>query len=925
VASALVLAAAWLIHRQNWTASLLEGWTPVLLVVGVFLVGFIALRWQAGRWLARVWAPTLQSIGALGRGAPPETPLTVDLKVDLLGESWLGPGDFALLAGARRLPADGAVDELRAAGLDVWAVGLPELRLTSHRRPGGVRRVSGAVSDGSLRAWAAEVRARGRAAAIVIDPVAGLDDYWPAERVESRLGRLHAALAPELAEGLRVLVLWDTEPEWVLSRDPIVQRGLAGVTVLRVWDGRRAVSVSGRAGEGALEALAAWLVRPRATEAWRPGLQRVASIASTGAAAALYLLGAVLVCGAVFLGEATEQRLIGDLDGSLVGSLWSNWWVGHALADGALWRGEIGQIFSSDSVYWPTGASLIELFGNVLPSLLAQPLQWLLGYPDYWNVFVLLSVTANGLAMWSLARQLGADRGGALVAGAVFAYAPPLILEVGLGHQAVFQAFALPMALRASLRAIDGGRRGDAVMAAIWLGAASLGWWVYGAVAWALALALGWSRWRRSARDRRRALLGTLGRVVQVYLPVLLFAGPLLALANSDSLPGLWSGVFPHELEGDMLGDVMVGTLVDRSLRPASMLLGEPGQPLGWAPWVLAGGIAFLWRASPFRRRWFWPITALVAIVLAIGPYIQPAAGGEYDWMPMPGAALFYAFPFYSRLHQPDRMLVFVFLAVAAMVGLLFGWLLRLARREDALMPALVGWSLAVCMPFLDGAAPVSVTTFDVPEYYEVLGEEGAIIEVPIGFREEMLLYQPYHEHPVLGGPGEKWRAAMASGDFHLQLRLDPFLYFLWDQGAPLPQAGSFGDIRDRGFRYVMVHEGWLRRLAAKRMDRRVQSILDHLERIDGLLGPAIFTSSEVSIYRIADVDEATENVQRLKQAMHASGSGPVMEEGAVEGGITAAAGASTGQLMTGSPTSTQSGGPLSPPSEGSSGGPPGP
>jgi len=874
VAAALVLAAAWLIDRQGWQESLLEGWTPVIVVLGVLLGVFGALRWRVGRWIARVWSPTLQSIGTLGLGTPSESPLAVTGAVGVLGEAWLAPGDLGLLAGARRLPVDAAVDELRAAGLDVWAVGLPELRWSAERRAGGVRHAVGAVSDGSLRTWAAEVRARGRAAAIVIDPVAGLEDYWPAERVESRLGRLHAALADELDAGLRVLVLWDTEPEWALSRDPIVERGLAGVSALRVWDGRRAVPVDQGGERGVLAALAAWLVRPRATEAWSRDLQRVASGATTAATAGLYLVGAALVCGAVFLGQADQQRLIGDLDASLVGSLWSNWWVAQALADGALWRGELGSIFSSDAIYWPVGASLIEIFGNVLPSLLAAPMQWLFGYPDYWNGFVLLSLVANGMAMWALARQLGADRGGALVAGAIFAYAPPVILEVSLGHQAVFQAFALPMALRAALRAVDGGRRGDTVLAAVWLGAASLGWWIYGVVAWIMVLALGWSRWRRAGPTRRKELVGTLGRVIQLFLPVMLFAGPLIAAASSESLSGLWIGIFPHELEGDMLGDVMVSTLVERSLRPASMLLGEPGQPLGWAPWVLAGGIGLLWTASPFRRRWFWPVTACVAGVLAIGPYIQPAAGGEYDWMPMPGAALFYALPFYSRFHHPDRLLVVVFLAVAAMVGLLFGWLLRLARREDTLVPALVGWAMAVCLPFFVGSAPVDVTTFKVPRYYDVLGEEGAIIEAPIGFREEALLYQPYHGHALLGGPGEKWRAASAGGDFHLQLRLDPLLYFLWDQGAPLPQAGAMAELRAAGLGYVLLHSGWLRRLAAKRMDRRVQDLLDHFERIDDLLGPAIFISAEVSIYRVPDYGVAAENVARIEETLPGGSQG---------------------------------------------------
>ena len=881
VVGAAVMGLALAIQRQQLTESLPLEWVLFALLVGAAaLLALVSLRWLR-RWQRREVVPAVQALFSLREPVAPVSPQPLDQSLSLLGQDWLRAGSVSLLAGPRVLPLRRVVEELVASGLDVWVVGAA---LGGNRRIKGLGRVrfSAEAEDGStMAAWSREVLAQGRRPVLVVFPEEGLRDERLAERVETRMGRLCDELEFLGKEGLRVIFLWQTDPDRVLVPDEVGQRGLKRIDAMRMWNGRRALAPVDPPGLALTTALARWLVSPGASLAWNRPNQRAAAWAAATGAGVLYGLGAIAVCAAVFLGDPRDQRLLGDVDASLVGSLWGNWWVAEAIR-----QGRPLDMFTSDLAYWPDGASLIAIFGNVLPNLLSLPFQFVLGYPGYWNIFVLVSLVANGLAMRALARRLGADRSGALVAGAVFAFSPALVAEVSAGHQVAFQAFGLPLALWAGLGTLDGHGRRREWLTALCLMAACLGWWIYGAIAWGLLLVFGWSRWRYGGAERRAELVGKLGRVFRLWLPTLLFAFPLLASANARKLPGLWWGSFPHELEGDMLADIVVHELITESLRPASLLLGDPGEAFGWLPALMGAGVLITWGASPFRTQRFWPVLAGGLLVAAMGPYLQPSADGLEGWTPLPGALLFYALPGFSRLHHPDRLLIVVGLCLAVMVGLLWHWALRLAWKRGSALPAFAAVAVCAALPYFGGDSPVAVTRFEAPTFYDVLGDEGAIVELPIGYREETLLYQPYHGLPRLGGPGEKWRAANPKDPFHLKLRLDPFLRFLWDPGAPPPMANSVLEVREEGLRYVVVHLGWIRELAQLRFDNRIRALLEHMERVDTLLGPPIYRSSQVTIYRVPDGQDADEKVLAFMEAEASGGaSGGSVGGGSVGGG----------------------------------------
>ncbi len=858
IAGVLTTVVVALAMERGVSESEAQGWAPIAALAAIPLVLAIGGWLLTRAWQAEHLFPTLHALFEIRTPPQDAPPLPAVERVRVLDQSWLNPGSVCMLAGPGTLPLRRSVQELVDKGFDVWVLGAA---LGGDRRfggPGSVRFTTGSASDADQAAWALEVLARGRQPVIVLLPLEGLDTYHLAERVERRLQRFLATLRPSLAAGARLLILWRTEPERLLVPDRVGQRALIDVTHLRLWNGRRAFVPVDPPGLRVVTALSRWLVNPGATLAWNRPNQRVAAFASFVGSALLYTLGALAVCFSVFLGDPREQRLIGATDDSLVGSLWGNWWVGEAIS-----QGRPLDMFYSDLVYWPDGASLITMFGNVLPSLLAQPFQFALGYPGYWNVFVLASLVANGMAMRALARRMGADRTGALIAGAIFAFSPAIVAQVSDGHQMVFQAFGLPLALWAGLGLLDGRQRRSELLTAGCLAIACLGWWIYGAVAWALLLSLGWSRWRYGSPERRAALPLMLGRVIRLWLPTLLFAGPLIAAAVAGKISGLWFGSYPHELPASMLNDITLQTVFDTSVRPASLLLGDPGEPLGWVPTLLGVGVLITWGASPFRSRRFWPLLALLFLVAALGPYIQPSATGTDGWTPLPGAFLFAKLPGFSRIHHPDRLLVIVTFCLAIMVSLSWAWVLRLSWRRGPAIPALAVLFGIAGLPYLAGEAPVAVTSFSVPSFYSVLGDEGAIIEVPIGYREDSLLYQPYHRLPRVGGPGESWRKSNETGEFHLQMIFDPFYRFLLESGAPAPLQGAMVDIRSSGLRYVVVHTGWVKKLGANGMDRRLSSMLQHMERIDSLLGPPIYSSADATIYRMP---EDIDNEEMLKQ-----------------------------------------------------------
>jgi hypothetical protein len=192
-----------------------------------------------------------------------------------------------------------------------------------------------------------------------------------------------------------------------------------------------------------------------------------------------------------------STRVAPDL-GDPVRTAWEVAWVGHALLHSPL------HVFDSNAFY-PHPLSLAfsdsllgygpaAFFGSGTVAALVR-----------YNLLFLLAWSLCFVGAWLLARELGAGKVGAAVAGAAFAYAPYRVTEAG--HLHVISGGGIPLALFLLLRGYRRSSRG--LLAAGWLVAAwqmSLGFtlglqFAYLLGVLALLAAIWWLRERSRSTD----------------------------------------------------------------------------------------------------------------------------------------------------------------------------------------------------------------------------------------------------------------------------------------------------------------------------------------------------------------------------------------------------------------------------------------
>ncbi|MFZ5480087.1 MAG: hypothetical protein ACOZNI_25200, partial [Myxococcota bacterium] len=165
-------------------------------------------------------------------------------------------------------------------------------------------------------------------------------------------------------------------------------------------------------------------------------------------------------------------------------------------------------------------------------------------------------------------------------------------------------------------------------------------------------------------------------------------------------------------------------------------------------------------------------------------------------------------------------------------------------------------------LPAGAGLAPLPRFSFALPDHYRQLGLDGAVAELPIGFREEALLWQPLHGRPLLGGPGEL--AAMEGrGRLRRAMERDTVVAWLAQAGAPLFGVPDLTALHAAGLRYVLVNSKQIDALSQGR-DAKGNALLDIAKRVDVVLGPALFRSPDVIVYRVP----ATLSVEDLADRM---------------------------------------------------------
>jgi hypothetical protein len=504
------------------------------------------------------------------------------------------------------------------------------------------------------------------------------------------------------------------------------------------------------------------------------------------------------------LARHLDEALPGDLGDPLLNT-WILGWVADRMTHGltGLWNAPI--FFP----YRHTLAFSEHLLGIGVPM---APIAWLTGRPFVvYNVAFIASFALAGIGMWRLARRLTGREDAAVIAGAIFAFAPARLGQIG--HLQVLMSGWMPLALLALHNYFETGSRRAlaAFTAAFIVQGLSNGYYIYFLAVPVLILALHAVATRPSSRRRVAADLLVSGACILVV-----FAPIALVYYDVRHTYGLQRTEDEVSTFGADLGAYLHG---NEALRPPIRIwralphFDKPGGPEGEIfPGVAAIALAF---AAFLRRRTpdnsgrlrtaaaLYGTIAVAAIVLSMGA--DPTVWGAR--LPVGGIyrALFAYVPGFNGLRVPARFSTVTLLALAVLAAVGFA---RLAARLPLSMRA-AACAITVMFVLLEGTGGAMPLAFLTPHgrpdraaYNWVRDHgDGAVLELPAGeldtsLRTYQYEYQTlFHHRPIVNG---------ASG-YNSVLQA-----FLGSAASPLVEAASFSDalqaLRQLGVRTIVVH-----------------------------------------------------------------------------------------------------------------------
>jgi hypothetical protein len=453
------------------------------------------------------------------------------------------------------------------------------------------------------------------------------------------------------------------------------------------------------------------------------------------------LLSIPLWLSLAFLAQATPpwqlDRVIWGtqgMDGRF--NLWVLSWVHHALTHDPL------GMFDAN-IFYPARDTLALGDHKLANQLLFAPAYALTGSPIIGtNAVATGQFVLAGLATMLLAHRLSGSLGAAIVAGAMFAFSP--VRMVQLGRPNLLVAFWTPLALYFLDRFLDRRAWRDLLAGSLCVGLQFLAAAYHGY--FLLVAILVWVGGRAIARSEVRG--------VTVLARVLLGLALAGALVLPFSLPyfRVRSEYGALQVPLQSLGEASadwrsyIATRSDSLLYGSLLNIRQPGFSGGYSgeKWLFPGllGVALaalglavsLTRSGrAYRRVWLPMALAATAFVLSFGPTIRVAGQA----LPSPYLLLWHFLPGFSSVRVPARfaMLMVLGLSLSAAVG--YRWIQdRLPGRARRL--GLVGLTLGVVLleSMFSQLRPGPVPTrSQIPEEYRWLATHGvgALLELPSG------------------------------------------------------------------------------------------------------------------------------------------------------------------------------------------------
>jgi hypothetical protein len=447
------------------------------------------------------------------------------------------------------------------------------------------------------------------------------------------------------------------------------------------------------------------------------------------------------------------------------------WWARHALANGE-------NPFFQGLLAYPNGFSSASQLAQPLIYLPAALLGIVFGDIVAFNLWVLFILVVSGLSAYWLCRVVLTQETGqtgvaltcaALLGGLVFMAFPAMQGHLKGGHINPLSNYALPLVMLSFY--------------CMWRGVGNLWRWaVIGGVAvWVL-------------------LLGNFTAAVYALLPILLFAGGYcllrkslrwrallasglcLSLAAVLSLP-FYGPLLSEALAADRPSYLDIGGTITYSTDPLAFLAPSHYTPWGRALAPAYGravlgtnstegaaylgilgwlGLAYLLWKKP-KGVGLWAALLLGAAALSLGPLLKWAdqplnlnVGGQSTGIVLP-YALLENLPLVNVTRTPGRFNITTGLALAVLLALAAAKLLQSLRGPRQQRAAFVFASLFLLTDY-QLFFPLPATPATAPAYLTELRQRQdlrAAFDVPYEDRlaqKNGLLYQVYHQKPLLGG-----------------------------------------------------------------------------------------------------------------------------------------------------------------------------
>ena len=485
-------------------------------------------------------------------------------------------------------------------------------------------------------------------------------------------------------------------------------------------------------------------------------------------------------------------------DQDLLNVYWGNWWVRRALATGH-------NPYQTHYLLYPTGFDLTTFAFSPFLALLSIPLRWVVSSPVAYNLIVLATIVLSGIAMEQLVHYLTGKVWAARVAAITFVMAPCLAAE-RFAHLNLAMLAWIPWAALFLTRIMREAHLRDVWLFSLVVGLAFLTRLHVGALVLLFSgiylvatIVIKGRAWPRRAWFLLLAA-GLLSMLI--VIPLGLRLSRLLAEPGGENV--LREGAEYHQT--DLLAYVLPPNAHPLFGRWTAPLYAErfPSNDrywayLGFVPLALALYVGF---ARPAQAG-PWLLTALVFIILALGPSLR-VGGTLYRGIKLPYAwaeDLFSAVGF----DVPNRFNLATMPALSVLVGLAYAELVQHKRK-------LLLWAIPATIAFEYLVVPIPLFRLpvDSPFYAQMAADEGAyaIVDLPLTRADGEIhrYYQTIHGKPIVGG----WDHRVPSSAFAF-IDAVPLLQAWSGRGLPDgPLIADLGALSEAGIRYIVLHKDQL-------------------------------------------------------------------------------------------------------------------